>query len=745
MNGRQVSGLLASLLALSLMACTGSPLAIKGGPDGRPGGTEATPKIPSPSPFVELETPGQQDEAVLDEVPGLNWALKEDSSPRDQQIQRIYGALAQTGGYKFFIQQGEFFYYRTPAQSAQAAGWFENQKLFSHRQYNPTRLFSDGDWLFFVNDPNETQFSGEEKVYQAKEGSGAWAPSTVPKGVVAVAGGPGVAFAATERHLYRWNGQTMSWGELPIVDLNQSSVGERFIGLTVDVDSPSKDLIVLLSSTDGIPYRLKRLPAGTTGYANMVDTNVTFSLAGDRPMKVYRSFLNPALGDYHYWGHSSTDRIYQGAAHSSLKPYAAQPDFERPFKGFTKLMGRFYAYRNDPFVGPQIFHLLDQDVSSRWSSIASIKADDSALAVTLKGENSLATDGHRLYAAGPEGLFSHPLLSGAPEEYAPGHGGWAQETVELNRAPVNQVIRAGSALYAKTDFGTYTNRSGAWLPFELDGRPASIFTSLYGQAATVVNGGAVDFYLFVDGVWKKVTGKFPGNPQGDPSLFPKPKAGKVFFSKDRLFVAATVQNGEAIFQRDLKAENLHLDWIPAAPDQGLASTYPTYISDGRALLAVGIDKVRLASLSEQKWKDYPAIQVMPDGSTQPMFGATFEVPFAVYGYAFAWVHMGGTEYRLCRATAKGWKPIVSNVFNGASVGRLLSTDGHYLYSSTLVGDNTREIVRVPIKDGSAWEAVTATFNGVALGQAGLKVNAPPFIDRASAKVYLPTTRGILGP
>ncbi|MNK57454.1 hypothetical protein D3C87_765110 [compost metagenome] len=750
MIGRHHSGLIASLLALSLMACTGGPLAIKTGPDGRPVGTDATPKIPSPSPFVELETPGQPDEPVLDPIPNLTSNIREIDSPRDQQIQRIFSAMNGAGTYKFFLQQGEHFYHRTASQA-----WSDTQRLPSHRAYSPTRLFSDGEWLFFVNDPNESQFSGEERIYQAKAGSGVWSPSTVPKGIVAVASGPGFAFAATERHLYAWDGQLEKWSDVPIVDFTPSLGGERFIGLTVDTDSPNKDLIALMSGPNTKPYPVMRLPEGSINTASLKSINVTFKLAGgDRPLRVYRSYLNPdpMVNTYRYWGFSTTGRVYFGDDNSSMGVYEIQSaspvDFTKPFKGFMKQMGHFYAYRNDATLGPQVFYLKDENVSSRWRSVNSIKTDDSPLMVTLSGENSLATDGLNLYAAGPEGLFSHPTLDGEPTTFAPGRGGWAQESVALNRAQVNQVIRCGTTLYAKTQFGTYAQKNGvgAWLPFVLNGRPATIFTSIYGHVATVGNATYLDeFYHYQNGTsndgWQKVTGAF--------SAGVRPKAGKVFFTRDRLFVAAEVPNGEAIYQRDLKAENLDKPWILAAKDQGLSTTYPTYISDGRVVFAVGVgaSKVRLSSLTDQLWKDYPPIFVLPNGSTEQKReeNVVFGVPFAVYGYAFVWVNMGGGEYRLCRATAKGWKPLVSDNYNGTKVGQVLSTDGHYLYSSTESGGNTREIVRVPIKDGAAWEPVPLTFNGASLVQANLKVNAPPFIDRDSAQIYLPTSRGILGP
>ncbi|MNR86753.1 hypothetical protein D3C72_176090 [compost metagenome] len=741
MIGRHHSGLIASLLALSLMACTGGPLAIKTGPDGRPVGTDATPKVPSPSPFVELETPGQPDEPVLDPIPNLLFNVSEIDSPRDQQIQRIFSAVNEAGGYKFFLQQGEHFYHRTTSQA-----WSDTQRLPSHRGYSPTRLFSDGEWLFFVNDPEESRHSGEERIYQAKAGSGVWSsPNTVPKGIKAVASGPGFAFAATERHLYAWDGRpgVEKWSNEPIVDLSQSLLGETFIGLTVDMDSPNKDLIALMSGPNTKPYPVMRLPEGSSTYASLKSINVTFKLAGgDLPMRVYRSYLNPdpMVNTYRYWGFSTTGRVYFGDDNSSMGVYelqfASPIDFTKPFKGFMKQMGRFYAYRNDPTLGPQVFYLRDQSVSSRWRSVNSIKTDNNPLVVTLSGENSLATDGQNLYAAGPEGLFRHPLLEGEPTSYGPGFGGWAQESVALNRAQVDQVIRCGTTLYAKTKFGTYMQQGGAWVPFVLSGRPATIFTSLYGHVATVGNATHVDaFYIYQDGGWQKVTGAFPGGVA--------PKAGKIFFTRDRLFVAAAVQNGEAVYQRDLKPENLGKAWVLAAKDQGQSNTYPTYISDGRVVFAVGVgaSKVRLSSLTDQLWKDYPPIFVLPDGSTEQKRAESvlFGPPFAVYGYAFVWVNMGGGEYRLCRATAKGWKPIVTNNYNGAEVEQVLSTDGHYLYSSTKSDGNTSQIVRLPIKDGSAWEPVAS------LGSMALKVTAPPFIDRDSAQVYLPTSRGILGP
>jgi len=735
MNGRYLGGLFASMLALTVMACTGGPLSIKTGPDGRPIGTDATPKIPSPSPFTELETPDQPDEPVLDPVPGLaSWNIREiPSSPRDQKIQRIFGAANSAGDYTFFLQQGEHFYYRSATES-----WSETRRLGSHRQYSPTRLFSDGSRLFFVNDANETHISGEESIYQAQLG-GAWERSNIPKGIVAVASGPGFAFAATKKFLYRWDGA--QWSQ--VVSLEPSLLDEEFIGLTVDTDSASKDLIVLLSSTKGIPYHLKRLPPGASGYHSLESITLSFNmLALDRPLRVYRSFLNPSLMQYRYWGFSTTGRVYFGEAGSSLTVYetqnAAPVDLTKAFKGFAKQMGRFYTYRNDVTHGPQIYYLRDETVSSRWKKVPSIKSDGSPLVVTLAGEDSLATDGQRLYAAGPEGLYRHPLLNGEPETYSEGQGGWEREPVELNRAPVSHVIRSGSLLYAKTEFGTYTQQGQAWVPFVLGGFPATIYTSLYGHVATVNNAGTLEFYLPQGDSWVKVTGQFPSGV--------KPTAGKIFFSRDRLFVATSVPNGEAVYQRDLKVENASRPWVLAAKDQGLSTTYPTYISDGRVVLAIG-SKVRLASLTTQEWKDYPPFFVLPDGSTkyEPEGNIRFGVPFAVYGYAFVWVDMGGTEQRLCRATSKGWKPIVSDTFEGRKVGHVLSTDGHYLYSSTVSGSNTYEMVRVPIQDGDKWERVPVTLNGAGLDAAGLKVNAPPFLDRERSQVFLATSRGILGP
>jgi hypothetical protein len=331
------------------------------------------------------------------------------------------------------------------------------------------------------------------------------------------------------------------------------------------------------------------------------------------------------------------------------------------------------------------------------------------------------------------------MLNNEPETYSEGVGGWEREPVELNRAQVSQVIRSGSKLYAKTEFGTYTQQGQTWVPFVLgSGLPATLYTSLYGHVATVNNAGTQEFYFPQGDTWVKVTGQFPAGV--------KPSPGKIFFSRDRLFVAASVPNGEAVYQRDLKIENIGKPWVLAAKDQGLSQTYPTYISDGRVVLAIG-SKVRLASLTGQDWKEYPPFFVLPDGSTkyEPEGNVRFGVPFAVYGYAFVWVDMGGTEQRLCRATSKGWKPIVSDTFQGRKVGHVLSTDGHYLYSSTVSGSNTYEIVRAKIQDGTEWEAVPLSFNGQALHLAGLKVNAPPFVDRESAQVYLATSRGILGP
>ncbi|GEM_PF-3982451 len=751
MNGRRHSGLMACLLAGGLMACTGSPIDVGNGPDGRPLGPQGTPALPSPSPFTELEAPGQADELVADPVPNLNWALREIGSPLDQQIQRIHGAPTTSGEYKLFLQQGDRFYFRTPAQSAQSSAqsaqpptWYESQKLPSHRDYAPTRLFSDGNWLFFVNDPDEVSTSGQERIYQAREGSPAWVQCNVPPGIVAVAGGAGIAFAATLYKLYRFDpgadaGSPGTW--TMIAEIPGLNPAEKFIGLTYDGDASSKDLIVLLQTTTGSTFRLMVMPEGGTSFAAMRDDHLTFSLLpAEEPLKAYRSYQDPNLGGYRYWAFTKMGRILYGTTAGSMVPYQAFPDINRKFVGLLNPSHGFLAYRWDKQYGPEFYHLRDENVSSTWTAIASRKADQasSALSVTLGAKDSIATDGSRLYAAGPEGLYRLPLpLNGEPDTYPDGQGGWVPESVGLNRATVERVVLCGSKLFAKTEFGTYVQEGGQWVPFELGGRPAMLFSSIYGNAATVVTPTGVEVHLYLDGLWKKVIKPLPSGAAA--------KATKVFFSKDRLYVAAEVQNGEAVYQRALEETR---DWSLAAPDQGISSLYPNYISDGRTLLAVGTERVRLASVTEQQWKDYPATQVLPDGSTQPMHGVFFEVPFAVYGYAFVWIHMGGSEYRLCRATAKGWKPVVSDQFEGVKVAHLLSTDGHYLYSSTsgtVSTAHTRKIVRVPIKGGSAWEEVPTTLNGQSLELAGLRVNGPPFIDRTYAKVYLPTSRGLLGP
>lgn len=718
---RQHGGLIASLLAFSLMACTDGPLTAGLGPDGRPSGLQPSPTLPSPSPFKELEVISPQDEEVEPAIAGLKWRMEDHNSPRDQQVQRIHGARGSAEGYRLFLQQGDRFYFRRPDQNAQGATqWFDTQVLPSHRGYFPTRLFSDGTTLFFVNDPIEALFSGEERVYQAKEGDSAWKDSGLPKGIVAVAGGPEVAFAATSQYLYRWNGS--NWQN--ILDLTNAIQGDRIVSMTLDSDNGSNDLMVVVRCTDGTPYRLKALLAADP--TKLVDTQQIVTLGNiDSPVKVYRSYKDTtpnSLGLYNYWGISVTSRIYSSIGNLVL--YTRQPAFIQPFKGLTKLKGRFYAYR-----GSEIYHLLDTSVSSLWEPLASVKTDGSALTVSLSDEHHLSTDGNRLYAAGPEGLFSLPLLNGTPS------GAWAQESVELNRASVSRVVKAGTQLYAQTTFGTYTLKDGKWVPFVLGDtkkRPALAFTSIYGQAATVAykegnDPEVVEIYVFKQGSWRKIERPLPNGA--------RPVATKVFFSKDRLFVVGAVLNGEAIFQRALSAPETQ-DWSPAAPEQGISAVYPDYVCDGRNLFAVGINRVMLASLAEQRWKEYTPKQVLPDGSSTNLLGARYESPFAVFGYAFTWVQVGD-EWRLCRATSKGWKAMVNNRVDGLEVGRQLSTDGTYLYSTTTENGLTKEIVRVAIKDGSAWEKLGATI------PAQVKANVPPLVDRESAQVYLGTTRGIL--
>ncbi len=756
MNSRQISGFVASILALSLMACTGNPLSTSKDKDKDPSGSGATPAASEPSPAIEFEPPDQPEEPVLDAIQGLSWSLREGESPRDQKIKQIHGALQPDGGYKFFLEQGERFYYRVVTKNATPPPWSDQQTLPSHRGKYPTRLFSDGNWLFFVNDSNETVISAddrEERVYQAKEGSSDWQQSTLPRGIVAVAGGPGFAFAATEDFLYRWDGS--SWVG-PIVDLRRdSNIGERFVDLSVDAESTSKDLIVLLKTTNtSAPYMVKFLPEGTpdggNGYAYLNAENNYAGLSfqpANFPTKVIRSYQNPGIsGGYRFWGLNATNHLLYGDGHSSaLMRYALDDPYtgayQDNFKGLVKQLGRFYAYRSLPSRGPEVFHRRDVNIYSKWEAVTAKKVDGNVLSVTLEGRNSFATDGSRIYLAGNEGLFGYPLileslspLTRGPAAYAQGTVGWLQESVELNRASVDKVVRIGTQTYVQTAFGTYTYQGGKWVPFELGnpGRRAMLFSSLYGHAATVAYGDTVDFYLFQGGSWSLIQKSLPSSA--------KPKADKVFFSKGRLFVATSLLSQEAVFYRPLDVTS---DWTQAAPGQ--ANFYPVYVSEGRNLLAVGSNRVKYASLSEQLWKDYADLLVLPDGKTQAI-KPYFLHPFAVNGYAFAWLNLGGTDTRLCRVTAKGWKPIVSNQFEGAKVGEILSTDGHYLYSSTTLNGATREIVRVPIKDGNAWERVPNVLVGsVPLAQTGLMVNAPPFIDRDNAKVYLPTSRGIVGP
>jgi hypothetical protein len=754
MNSRQYSGLVASILALSLMACTGNPLSISKDKDKDPAGSGATPAGSVPSPAIEFEPPDQPEEPVLDPIQGLSWSLREGESPRDQQIKQIHGALRTDGGYKFFLDQGERFYYRDIAKNTSPPAWSVQQALPPHRGKYPTRLFSDGNWLFFVNDSNDSVISAddrEERVYQAKEGSIDWeqsklGQSLLPRGIVAVAGGPGFAFAATEDALYRWDGSTQAWNG-PIVDLRRdSNIGERFVDLSVDTESASKDLVVLMRTTDvSFPYKVKMLPEGATGYnaLNAHDADLT-SQAANPPAKVIRSYEDPNFrGVYYFWGLNATNHLLFGNGGATFTRYLKEDPYsgayQDNFKGLTKLLGRFYAYRSLTSRGPEVFHRRDLNVNSKWEAVTAKKVDGSILSVTLDSKNSFATDGSRIYLAGNEGLYGYPLLleslsplTRKPAEYAQGTVGWQQESVELNRASVDQVVRIGAQTYVRTTFGTYTYQGGKWVPFELGGRRALLFSSLYGHAATVAYDGKVDFYLFLNGSWSQIQKSLPTSA--------KPKEDKVFFSKGRLFVASSLLSQEAVFYRPLDVTS---DWTQAAPGQ--ANFYPVYVSEGRNLLAVGSNRVKYSSLSEHLWKDYADLLVLPDGKTQTI-KPYYVHPFAVNGYAFAWLNLGGTEYRLCRATSLGWKPVVNNQFEGAEVGLILSTDGHYLYSSTTLNGVTREIVRVPIKDGDAWERIeNVQVSSVPLAQTGLKVNAPPFIDRDNAKVYLPTNRGILGP
>lgn len=739
MISRQTSGLVASVLAVGLMACTSSlPNATGDGTNGD-GTKTPTPGFGAPSPFTELEAPGRVDEAVEDPI-DLDWNLNETESvpsPRDQQIKRIHGALRQDQGYKFFLQQGDTFYHRTVASGGSAPTWSTTSKLGAHRNLTPTRLFSDGDWLFCVNDSNETTFSGQEAVWQARSSTNSeWAHSGLPAGIVAVTGGPGLAFAATETQLFMWNGS--SWAEIESVNLSAKS--ERFAGLSLDLDLPGNDLIVLLKTPPfGTPYSLKKLSGNAPG-ATLEEAKMGFNMPADSPAKVIRSV--PYIGmDYHYWARSTSNFIFYGSGNFTMQRFepkqtAMKEPFTRTFRGLSRLMGRFYAYRSDAIRGPEIYHLKDDNDHSWQTLSAQKRVGGGRLTVSLDDEQSVAVDGQHLFAAGAEGLFRYPLTSwGEPAAYQAGLVGWEQEPVELNRASVQRILRCGSTNYARTAFGTYVQSGGAWIPFELEGLPATVFASHYGQAATTFDGATVRLYLFLNGTWTRIDKPWPAGAQ--------PQAAKVFFAKGRIFMGAVTTGGEVLISRFLDTDS---EWRQALPTLSSAPSF--YMSDGKTVFAVDASRVKLASLETKVWKDYPNMQVLPDGSTKALQGSIFEYPFAVYGYSFAWVKIGG-EYKLCRATATGWKPIVSDQLNGGTVDHQLSTDGHYLYGWVKAPSGfTQAIVRLPIKGGSSWAVLPVTIqdtrntNPIAL--ADITVNGPVVIDRAQAKVFLPTSRGIVG-
>lgn len=740
MVSRQLTGIFASLLAVGLMACT-SPLAPSNTDgDKDPNGQASVPGFGEPSPFIELGAPGQVDEAVEDPVVIPNWnLLGTDSvaSPPDQQIKRIHGARRLDGGYRFFLQQGDTFYHRTVEPGVEAPAWSNGSKFPHHRNYHPTKVFSDGEMLFFVNDANETVFSGTETILQASSTDLDWSkPLVLPAGIVAVTGGPGLAFAATEKQLFMWNGS--SWNEI----VNLMSGSERFVGLSLDQDLPGNELIVLLRGPLQGTYFLKKLSGNHPG-ASLMDAQMNFDMPADHPVKVFRSFPYGTLSDsYYYWGHSQNNYIYYGSTSGTMKRFvpsqvAMVKPFERTFRGLDKLMGRFYAFRSDPNNGLEIFHLKD-DLAHNWQVLSDKrKLGGGRLWVTLADEQSLAVDGKDLFAAGAEGLFRYPLSNGEPLTYQQNVAGWEQEPVKLNRAAVTRILRVGSTNYARTAFGTYHQSGGAWIPFERDLQPAMVFTSHYGQAATTVMDNTVRLYLYLNGDWRLIDKPWPTGTQ--------PQAAKLFFAKDRIFMAAKLSTGgEVILSRFLDTGS---EWRQALPALSSAPSY--YMSDGKTVFAVDATRVKLASLTDKVWKDYANKQVLEDGSTAAILGAQFDLPFAVYGYSFAWVKIG-PEYKLCRATANGWKPIVSEQVPGGKVNHQLSTDGHYLYG-WVEAPTTRyaqAIVRVPIKGGKAWETKTVQVDDGTgsrpLAMASLTVNGPVVIDRAQAKVYLPTSLGIVG-
>lgn len=674
----------------------------------------------------------------MDPIPGLQWGVRLlESSPRDQQIQRILGAQKANGDYKFFLQQGDRFYVRTVAASALSPPPWSTQSLPSHRNFSPSQIFSDGDRLFFVNDSAKlgpADDPREECVYQAIEGDAAWQQSAgLPQGIVAVAGGPGYAYAATKSALYRWDGASWSL-------LSHSFVNQEIISISLDLEGASPTLVLLLRMRNyDKPYAVKLLP-GLTGEGTMLDMGMTFD-AFHLPRTALKGVAIQTMAEvYQFWGLSiNTSYVLYGS--SNFGRFSGSEAFEHAFEGLQKHLGRFYAYRSSTSGKVDVYHLRD-DISPTWQMIEPKTKTGSVLSVKLEGENSFATDGLAIYLAGSEGLFRYPLNRTAPNEavpkpYVQNSVGWEQEPVELSRASVLRVYRVGGQNYVRTQFGIYRENNGQWEPFELDGRRPLLFSSIYGQVAVNAYyvGGTkyVDFYLFQGGAWQKILNPLPNGAM--------PKEDKVFFSKDRLYVAATTVDGkEAVFQRPL---NVASSWSQAAPAQ--PNFEPYYISDGSNLIAIGHTKTKYASLSEQVWKDYPSALVNSDGVRTPLSSPTFNNPIAVNGYAFAWINVGGEEFRLCRMVDKGWMPIASNLFSGGKVETNLSTDGHYFYSTLTEGNITRDVVRLPIRGDSGWELMNATVGGVPLREAALKVNGPPLIDRETAMVYLPTTQGLLGP
>lgn len=732
MIGRQHSGVIASVLALSLMACAGSPLATnKTGSGGPKGGASETPSAIKPSPVVGFEPPDRSDEPVMEPIQGLDWNLMMVDSPRDQRVGRVHGALRGDGGYRFFLQQGDHFYARTVYLGGGAPQWTQ---LASHFGKSPTRLFSDGDRLFFVNLSGNQLFEVTSQACQPVSG--------LPSGIVAVAGGPGFAFAATSKELFHWNGAF--WKR--VVDLPSRTLsGERFLSLAVDTSGGKNDLIITLSETEGQGRAVKILPpaafAMDDAYPAMKQVNLSF-VVQNLPSLVLRSdYRSSGFNSYRFWGLGERNHMLMGLEDgggalgyfSSDWPYEGAFESSYTFLGLVKQMGRFYAFRPHPAKGPEVFYLTDSNITARWQAFPSRKVDGGDLKVTLTNENSMAVDGSHLYLAGSEGLFRYRLDAGIPYTYSQGVEGWRQETVELSAAPATQVVYCGDQPYVETPSGTYTKTPQGWVLFELGGLPARLVSSIYGHAAVVARSlDQVDYYLFLNGNWQLIERPLPDAA--------RPKADNVFFSQGRLYVTGEVSGREAVYQRSLDTSS---NWMRAAPPQ--TNFQQAYISDGSNLLAISSSQVRVASLAEQFWKAYPSALVQPDGSVNFLNKPSFETPIAVTGYAFAWVNAGGSEHRLCRATSVGWKPLVNNKFEGMNVSLQLSTDGHYLYSTASEGGVLKEVIRLPIKDGQAWERVPSLrVGGKTLAEAKLTVNGPVFLDRDRRKAYLPTSRGVVG-